>query len=89
MSAKPRIKMRAGSHLGEVLTFPHQSLQNVMKALAQVEELAVAGEIDGIAIAIVHRDGSPNNFYVKGSNRWTLLGAIQRMKSRVERDGEA
>lgn len=89
MSAKPRIKMRAGSHLGEVLTFPSVPLQNVVKLIAQLEQLAVEGHIDGIAVAFTHRDGTADNFYVKGTNRWTLLGAVQRMSTRIENDAEA
>jgi hypothetical protein len=89
MSAKPRIKLRAGSHLGEVLTFPSKPLQNVMQLIAQIEEIAIAGDVDGIAIAFTHRDGVPDNFYVKGTNRWTLLGAVQRLGTRIEKDADA
>lgn len=80
--------MRAGSHLGEVLTFPSEPLQHVMEAIAQLEQLAISGEIDGLAIAFTHRDGTANNFYVKGSNRWALLGAAHRVCTRIENDAE-
>jgi hypothetical protein len=89
MSTKTRIKMRAGTHLGEVLPFNPGPDDSVVKALMQVEELVMSGQVDGIAIAITARDGTPNNFYVKGSNRWTLLGSIQRLSSRIENDSEA
>ncbi len=89
MSAKPRIKMRAGSHLGEVLTFPSAPLQDVVKLIAQLEQLAIEGHIDGIAVAFTHRDGTANNLYVKGTNRWSLLGAVARLGTRIEDDAEA
>jgi hypothetical protein len=89
MSAKPRVRMRAGCHIAEVLTFPSKPLQNVMEAITQLEQLAIKGEIDGLAIAFTHRDGTPDNFYVKGTNRWTLLGAVQRLGTRIEKDADA
>ena len=85
MSAKQRVRIRAGGHLGEVLPFV-QPDENVIMAVEQAVNLVMEGDIDAIAIAIVHRDGTSNNFYVGGSNLATLLGSTYRLLSRIQAD---
>ena len=60
-----------------------------MTLWAKFKDLAERGEIDGLAIAFTNKDGNANNFYVKGSNRWALLGAVQRVATRIETEGNA
>ena len=92
MSAKPRVRVRAGESIGVVINMAeyvsdeYAPDEDVMMAIEKAAHIVLEGDIVGIAIAFVHCDGATSNFYVNGPSRSTLLGATYRMMSRIQAD---
>lgn len=84
MSAKPRVRVRAGGHLGEVIPIKPMSTEEVWIVLNTMFELAEAGHLNGIAVAATLHDGCVSTAYVTGENVFTLMGAIKQVARRVE-----
>lgn len=98
MSEKPKFGViinmaeRVAKRIAQELSTTEDAADNaalIDTAIKNLTELAQRGEIDGLAIAFTSKDGNANNFYVKGSNRWALLGAVQRVATRIETEGNA
>jgi len=88
MSAKPRIRVRAGGSIGVVINMaeyapaPDEAL--LLTAMETMGELIVAGEISGLALAASRFDGGITTAYVAGDHVFTLMAAIRQVQRRVE-----
>jgi hypothetical protein len=98
MSEKPKfgVIINMGEHVAKKLAQETPKADDAIDSAGYIDvaiksliDLAKRGEIDGLAIAFTSKDGNANNFYVKGSNRWALLGAVQRVATRIETEGNA
>lgn len=90
MSAKPRIRVRAGDSIGVVINMaeyaPIEPDQDFMVALESTADLIESGEICGLAIAAARYDGGVTTCYVLGEKAVTLMAAIRQLQRRVESD---
>lgn len=84
---KPRIRVKAPTRavLTVVPFSKAESDPDILKAIASFHDLAANGNLVGIAIAAVNRDGAISTAYAygRGGSLITLAGAVNVVERRV------